>query len=902
MHNNARINDLFQRFPSLLKLPQYHVKPPHDVEHHIETHGPPVYQKPRRLQPAITRELRDEIKRFKETGLIQDSKSQWASPLVAIKKTGKKTRFAGDYRLLNGRTLPDRYPLPDLRDSTQCLTGKRFFSNLDLVRAFHNIPVHAKDRVKTAITSSVGFFEYIRMPLGLRNAPATFQRFVNAILADLPYVFIYIDDILVFSKTEEEHYQHLEEIFARLAKYGLSLNVTKSSFCLPEVNFLGHKIKQGGYLPTDERVRYLSQLKKPKTIEALRSIIGTFNFYRIFKRQAAAILAPLNEVLKGRTKRRDRTPVQWTPELSLAFDKAKELFSTYTLLHYPRENCTLILSADASGTAIGAVLEQVNKNGECEPIGFFSRKLDQQQQQWPTYDCELYALYSAVEYFECLVEGRHLILATDHKPLTNMFVAQRSFKLQRRSRQVQYLSQFTNEIIHIAGINNVIADQLSRPEAEVHTICKALEFDFTMPAFASAQRDDTETQTIRKNGLKDHTISDIICDDGQTVLCSVFKGKNRPIVPQVLRSVVFNKLHGIAHPGLKATQRLISDRYYWPGLKKDVRTWHKACEPCQKNKITRHTKAPFAAFPPSDRFEHVHMDIVILKSSKGYKYLCTFTDRSTRWLEAVPMKDITAETVARAFVENWVARFGVPSHVTTDRGAQFTSALFGEISKLLGSRQVLTTAYNPKANGIIERRHRQLKAALMCRGGEWIEFLPAVLLGLRAAPRDENGISCAEMTYGTSLRLPREIFENSSQISDTHAYVKKLRQTFREVRPAPFKHRPRGQIFMHPDLMKSSKVYVRRDRVKAPLEAPYDGPFTVIKRNNKWFRLNIDGTQQDINIDRLKPAYTLDETEKKESNTVMEPKIKTTVEVDFKTYDNKEKARAKETRKNTTRN
>ncbi len=641
--------------------------------------------------------------------------------------------------------------------------------------------------------------------------------------------------------------------------------MTKCTFCKPDVKFLGFRLSQNGYEPTPERKKFLQELQPPKTISGMRSVVGVFGCYRLFKKGAAAALAPLNNVLKGHTKKRDRTPITWTPELTAAFDRAKALFADFAMMQYPREGATLILSADASDAAVGAVLEQLGENGEREPLGFFSTKLNETQRRWSTYDRELYALYAAVDHFENLVEGRRLILVTDHKPLIHVFSTQAHFKIQRRSRQAQYLSQFTTEIVHVSGINNVVADALSRLEIHALNVSAPVAeptFDFTMESLADAQASDTELQSMAENGHRDHTLSKLPIPGvaNKTVLCSTYQDAHRPIVPVKLRCKVFNKLHQAAHPGLKSTQRLIGTRYFWPNMKADIRKWHRVCADCQKNKITRHSKAPVSTFPPSDRFEHIHLDIVVLKPTPdGHRYLCTFIDRATRWLEAIPLRNITAEIIARTFVENWVARYGVPAYLTTDRGAQFTSALFAQVAAMLGSQQLKTTAYNPRANGAVERVHRRLKDALRCRGAgaNWTRILPAVLLGLRSAARDDTAVSCAEMTFGKALRLPGEIFSNSEEVQNTYEYVNELRNCFRKVRPAPFRQKKGERIFVHPDLATCRRVYVRVDRVKAPLESPYTGPHTVLKRTPKWYKVDVDGKSDTINVGRLKPAYEL---------------------------------------------
>lgn len=329
---------MLQQFPDLTKPPKYQENPPHDVVHHIITTGPPVYEKCRRLRHPLSNWVKEEFKNWISTGVCRPSSSQWASPIVIVSKDEnnlcksndkklldlnyKKLRVVGDYTKLNQQIIPDRYPLPNyLFDSTNELQGASVFSKIDLVRAYFNIPIAEEDIKKTAVISPAGLYEFLRMIFGLRNAPSSFVRFIHQVLGDLPFVFAYIDDLLIFSRNLSEHYEHLLIVFQRLDKYKLTLNLEKCEFCVPELDFLGHRITKDGFRPTDQRVQYIKNLVKPKTIHSLRRILGTFNFYRRFVKQAAETLAPLNNLLKGKTGKKYRTPVPWTSELEQAFEK-----------------------------------------------------------------------------------------------------------------------------------------------------------------------------------------------------------------------------------------------------------------------------------------------------------------------------------------------------------------------------------------------------------------------------------------------------------------------------------------------------------------------------------------------------------------------------------------------------
>nr|VZI14961.1 unnamed protein product [Spirometra erinaceieuropaei] len=326
-----------------------------------------------------------------------------------------------------------------------------------------------------------------------------------------------------------------------------------------------------------------------------------------------------------------------------------------------------------------------------------------------------------------------------------------------------------------------------------------------------------------------------------------------------MRRAVFQTLHGLAYPGIRAPQKLLAKRFVWPGINKDVKAWARSCLSRQRNKAQRHNKSSPGTFPsPDARFSHVHLAVVgPLPPSNGFTHLLTCVDRYTRWAEATPSPKVQAETIVKAFVSRWVAMFGVPSTVTTDRGAQFESALFQTLLNFLGYTCILTTAYHPAANGMVELFHRQLKTALRAieDPGNWSDNLPLALLRIRAALKLDLGCSTAELVFGTILRPPDEMTTPTSRGADKTPdnLVHRLRQFMRSLSPVP-PRAPMTESYVEIDLDKCTHVFVRCDRVRQSLESPYEGPFRVLPRNTKTCRIFPGDKEDVVSVDRVKAA------------------------------------------------
>ena len=867
--------DILARFPGVTnEKTKPNCNPNHGVYHHIQTTGPPVFAKARRLDTDKLAEAKAEFDKLEAEGIVRRSDSPWASPLHMVKKDDGTWRPCGDYRRLNTVTKPDRYPIPNMQDLTARLHGCTVFSKLDLKKGYYQVPVNRRDIQKTAVITPFGLYEFLQMPFGLTNAGQTFQRLMDRFGAGMDFVFIYLDDILIASPDEISHRRHVHTVLSRLQDFGLILNLSKCRFGLPEVEFLGHRVSAAGVEPLIRHVSAIQDFSPPNSVLQLQRFLGMINFYRRFLPNIAKTLKPLTTALKGSPKL-----FVWSKSMNAAFSAAKQALIRATRLNHPNPSAELSLAVDASDTHVGAVLQQY-QNRVWSPLSFYSKQLDSTQSKYSAFDREMLATYLAIRHFRYMLEGRKFHILTDHKPLTQAIRRVSPPWSARQARQLSFITEYTSDIRHIPGIENVVADTMSRPNLDPEIDTKKISavnsptqtfahiYAVTVPnppsginyqqLAAQQQICPAVLQLISSDNLK------VVSLPVQNVelLCDVSTGTPRPLVPDTMKREVFSALHTISHPGIRATRRMISARFVWKKLNSDVKLWCESCADCQKGKIQRHTRSEIQQIPvPSRRFSHIHVDIVgPLPSSNGFTHLFTIIDRSTRWLEAIPLSATSTKDCTEALFFNWIARFGVPAIITSDRGAQFTSEIWAELCIRLGIQHSATTAYHPQSNGMVERSHRQLKDALRSRlaGVSWFYHLPWVLLGIRSAPKEDSAVSSAEMVYGSPLNLPGQFLEASDPFEES--FIQDLRTKMKRCTPPQTNHHNKSPPipFVPEALSKVDFVFVRKDGYVSPLSPLYEGPFRVASRSEKSFKLHIGSTIETVSIDRLKPFHTQD--------------------------------------------
>ena len=884
LHSDSVYLQLLNKYPALTSEKNT-AKPKHNIVHRIPTTGGPVYCKPRRLHPEVTADAKLAYDKLLADGVVSYSTSPWSCPLHMVPKKDHTWRPVGDYQRLNNLTTRDTYPLPHLQSFTDNIHGARIFSKIDLKDAFLQIPVHPDDVPKTTITTPFGAFQYNYMPFGLSGSSQTFQRFIDTVLRGLQTdsakpqpvrVFAYIDDILIVSEDEDRHLQDLTALFKRLSDYGLRISAHKCSFGQTSLEFLGHHLTPDGITTLPEKVSAMKEYSRPTTAKDLRRYLGMINFYRRFVPNAARTLSPLYDMLVVHNKLPKNAPLQWDQKHHDAFNKSKQDMVNAALLAYPKPGAPVYLAADASDTAVGAVLQQQLPDGSMQPLGFFSRRLEETQTKWSIFGRELLAVFLGVKHFKHYLEGTPFTIMTDHQALINAAANGKVRDIARETRHLQFLSELRPHWQHLPGAANVTADALSRATPQI-TSASTIHSGQTSQYIRTINLQTStvthpQQETLRRHQDDDPELQRMLSDPNYSTVqlrlinglyCAEQGGTARTYIPAPLRDAMLHIVHDASHPGTRTTTREVCKRFFWPDMKRDVYQWTRACLACQKAKVTRHNRAPIVMLPPgTEKFKDIHLDIVgPLAEAKGYFYILTAVDRYSRWTIAEPMRDATALTVADTFIKAWVQNYGVPETITTDRGSNFQSSLFNNMLARLGCHHIRTVAYRPQHNGMVERFHRRLKDALRASAEPfcWVSNLPFIMLSLRCALRDDGQPAPVEVVYGTPLTLPADLLVPSTERiqHDVTNYSHRLKSYMNAVRPIQTSHNTSSSSKSYVDhcLQTSEKVLIKNE-TKRGLQPNYKGPYKVLHRDDKFFTIELpNGMPDNVSIDRLKACH-----------------------------------------------
>lgn len=903
-NENRRLMRLLHQYKHLFGEAKTTASPKQPQVTHIIDTGPhlPVHSVPYRASPKEREVIATQIKEMKEKGVIRESRSPWSSPVVLVNKKDGTVRFCVDYRKLNAITKKDVYPLPRIDDALAIFNRMRFFSTLDLISGYWQVKMAVKDREKTAFITHEGLFEFNVMPFGLCNAPATFQRMMDMVLAGLKWksCLVYLDDIVIFSSTFEEHMKYLEEVFMRLEEHNLYLKPSKCFIAYNEILYLGHKISSEGITPDPNKVAAIVGMKPPKNVSEMRSFLGLCNYYRTYVHDYTKLALPLYELTHN------DVPFEWTAKHEECFGQLKEALTSEPLLKHPDYNYPFIIQTDASDEGIGAVLVQII-NGELRVIQYISRVLQVNERKWSTREKEALAILWACEEFRPYVIGSHFVVETDHESLKWLLEAKAPARLVRWALR---LSEFQFEIRHRKGSQNDNADALSRlpnEDGPVPSDTDQLEQYLNQTEVILTELLPTvDRDQWRAKQITDPIIGEVVqiveqqlnrdkrdvdirdkYEIHNTLLYKMDRkrGNRQIVVPQEWREMVLKLYHCPptgSHVGRDRLYQLISRKYYWTGMHKDVSDFTAACLDCQKRKPPppyHHGELmPIYATHP---LHIVGMDIMgpLVMSNEGYKYILVMIDHFTNWVEAAPLRTLEAQETLDRVIDVFYTTHASSRYILTDRGTQFTSDIFTNWCKTVGIKHLKTTAYHPQTNGKTERFNRFLAIALSLAIDKsqrnWDRVLQSCLLAYRTTIHKHTQETPYYLMYGRDPILSADIImgvvDNNEPVSeelDVDEYKVKMQSTlvkaYEDVnaRYNKVKHSYKEKYdktqkaieFAEGDLV---LVYVPATKkgLTTKFLSKWEGPYKVVRRlGNITYRVaKDDNYSTSVHVQRMRP-------------------------------------------------
>ena len=777
------------------------------VEFKIDTgDSQPRKQPVRRVPFGARQEIADQLNKMQQNNVIQPSESPWASPVVLVRKRDGTLRFCVDYRALNSLTKPDLFPLPRINDLLDQLGKSKYFSTLDLKSGYWQIKVSDDSQEKTAFITHKGLFEFRVMPFGVTNAPAVFQRLMQRVLSGLQtsstveFVSVYLDDVIVFSETLQDHIKHLRAVFDRLRKAGLMLNPSKCKLLSKEVEYLGHIVTPCGLQPNNRNLEAVRNFPQPTTLKQLRQFLGLTSYYRRFIPGYAKVAHPLHALT------RKGAVFSWSAECEVAFESLRVKLSSSPLLAYPDFTKDFTLETDASKLGLGAILSQYQDDLKLHPVAYASRSISNAEANYAITDLETLAVVWAVTHFRYYLYGHNVIVFTDHAAVRAILGAPNLTGRHARWWSKVYGSGIKHiDIIHRSGKKNPHADCLSRQpvmaapsdkdsntEVQVAAISCELpatisdvlqeeprEAEHNSTAFCDEQMKDPELSSIILY-LRDGTLpgdatlaKKIVAESTLYALCNnvlYFVGPkqteiSRVVVPQHLRHRIMQEHHDGPLAGHFSGPKLYKSVircWWWPHMYTDVMKYADNCPQCAIVEGTGRRQKPLLQPIATERpFQILGVDIMELPvTTRGNRYVIVFQDLFTKWPMVFPAPDQKTERIARLLVEEIVPCFGVPEAVLSDRGTNLLSYLMKDVCRMLGIEKLNTTANHPQCNGAIERFNRTLKTMLRKHaakfGMQWDQYLSGVLWAYRNTPHSSTGEKPSFLLYGFDCRTPTE--------------------------------------------------------------------------------------------------------------------------------------------------
>ncbi|KAI5148608.1 hypothetical protein ENBRE01_0423 [Enteropsectra breve] len=770
--------------------------------HSIETQGQgPVTQRNLQIPKFWENEIDKTVKKLKQAGIIRDSMSPWASSIIPVKKKDGEIRLCIDFRGLNNITKKDCYPIPRIDEILDELSGANYFTCLDATSGYYQIEIVEADKEKTAFRWKGGLYEFNRMPFGLCNAPATFQRAMDVVFNNIRGVFVlpYLDDIIIYSKTAEDHINHLKIIAERLLQANIALNKKKCKFFKTELEILGNIVSGNSVKPAKSKVEAINNYRRPNNIKELRSYLGLLNYCRQFIPNLSEVVEPLNGLLKGETKRSSKKIV-WTDPTIKSFKDSRHLLSEKTLRTQPNFSKEFILTTDASETAIGAILSQEDCEGNEAMISSYSKTLDSAQRNYSVTDKELLAAVKSMEHYRRYLLGKKFTLKTDHRALESMKTAKNP--TSRLLRWTLKLQEFDYDVKYIAGEMNG-ADGLSRDI--------------------------------------DYKVNQIVADSDEQH-------------GEVIKSYHETSGHGTS----KTMQFLMKDKYKWDGMEKEIETYVNECLICKKiggkRRNTEHRVIETSG--PGELWQCDLIGRLPTKDGEN-KFIFVAIDHFDKWIEAQVISEKSQENIIKCVKELIIRKHGIPRRILSDRGREFYNSLCKELAAKEGFVWDYNAVGHHESMGCVERANQTLLRKIMklsnFGANRWESAVRKAVFACNISPNRAIGTSPYLLRRGISPVIPIDIKLGKHQVTINKEELLIIRSKTKENYNDEI---VKGKIKIKEEFECDQAVLIMRDMPRAKLESKWEEGYTIVgKAGNDSYVVSNGKSKLTLNKAHIKKRF-----------------------------------------------
>ncbi|GJX20781.1 putative nucleotidyltransferase, ribonuclease H [Tanacetum coccineum] len=759
---------IVQDFPEVFPEDLPGLPPTRQVEFQIDLvpGAAPVARAPYRLAPSEMKELSEQLKELSDKGFIRPSSSPWGAPVLFVKKKDGSFRMCIDYRELNKLTVKNRYPLPRIDDLFDQLQGSSVYSKIDLRSGYHQLRVREEDIPKTAFRTRYGHYEFQVMPFGLTNAPAVFMDLMNRVCKPYldKFVIVFIDDILIYSKNEQEHKEHLKQILELLKKEELYAKFSKCEFWIPKVQFLGHVIDSEGIHVDPAKIESIKDWTSPKSPTEIRQFLGLAGYYRRFIEGFSKIAKPMTKLTQKKVK------FEWGDKQEAAFQLLKQKLCSAPILALPEGSEDFIAYCDASKKGLGAVLMQREK-----VISYASCQLKIHEKNYTTHDLEVGAVVFAPKIWRHYFYGTKCTVFTDHKSLQQLLDQK---ELNMRQRQwLELLSDYDCYIRYHPGKANVIADALSKKEREPPLRVRALVMTISLDL--PKQILNAQTEARKPKNIKSEDIGGMLIENAKFpeaireqklephtdgTLC--LNGRSWLPCYGDLQTMIMHESHKSKysiHLGFDKMYQDMKKLYWWPNMKADIATYVSKCLTYAKVKAEHQRPSGLLVQPkiPKWKWDNITMDFVMKlpKTCQGYNIIWVIVDRLTKSTIFTPMRETDPlDKLARMYQKEVVTRHRIPVSIIYDRALRFASNFWRSLQNALGTNLDMSTAYHPQTDGQSERTIQtledMLRACAIDFGKGWVNHLPLVEFSYNNSYHASIKAAPFEALYGRKCRSP----------------------------------------------------------------------------------------------------------------------------------------------------